>query len=104
VATDRKSPGEWEDLAATAGRVGNYSEAASLYRKASGACIGHGRGERCDELARQFDAKRVACSKCGESSDTVQSTFCGSLCGGCLAAHCEVCGVCNRDFGNDSSD
>ena len=58
----RQSPGHFEDAALDAIAKGDWSEAASLYRAAAGASIGHGRAEWYQERAEEADkiAKRLS--------------------------------------------
>jgi hypothetical protein len=49
----RNSPAAIADEARAAEERGDWKEAARLWRRASGCCLGHGRAARYDESARR---------------------------------------------------
>lgn len=56
ISKPRTGPSEYEDQAIAAAGRSEYTEAARLFRKAAGACIGHGRAERYEEAAKRMIA------------------------------------------------
>ncbi len=59
-------------------------------------------GALCDFLVEvqdeENDPEAGECSVCGEESNELESTYCGSICSACLQDHITECGICRPDW------